>query len=254
MSASVRIESGIAAGTSYWIDRPVLRVGSDPNCEISLPSADLAPHALTLEFRSGVYRGYNRGADPVSLGSTTLQPGAAAVWNDGDTLTLPGNVRLVLAIDGDPRPCPRPDARTEDGFEDDRVDDSAATAAQTPEAVKQAKSKSLMQLAVIGLCIVGMGGLLLLNNSSSEATPENRASFDDIVKASLKQGGDAKIRVQKLQYAVAFLVRGDTETARTQFAALRDQLVREKNSWPEAERKVAQDILDYVESKLGEPE
>ena len=60
MSASVRIESGIAAGTNYWIDRPVLRMGSDPQCEISLPSAELSPHALTLEFRGGVYRAYNR--------------------------------------------------------------------------------------------------------------------------------------------------------------------------------------------------
>lgn len=254
MSASVRIESGIAAGTSYWIDRPVLRVGSDPNCEISLPSADLAPHALTLEFRSGAYRGYNRGGEAVMLGGAMLQPGASGVWNDGDTLTLPGNVRLVLAFDGDPRPCPRPDARMNDGFDDDQVDDAVAAATATPEGAKKAKSNSLMQLAVIGLCVVGIGGLLLLNNSTSEAPVANRPTFDEIVKASLKQGGEAKVRVQKLQYAVAFLVRGDTETAQAQFSALRDQLIREKDSWTEAERKDAQDTLDYVESKLGDAE
>src|SRR5688572_746458 len=117
MSASIRIESGIAAGTNYWIDRPVLRIGSDPQCEICLPTADLAPHALTLEFRTGTYRAYNRGATAIFLGRTSLQPGAAGVWNDGDVLTLPGDQRLALAVDGDPRPCPRPESRMDDGFE-----------------------------------------------------------------------------------------------------------------------------------------
>ena len=175
MSASVRIESGIAAGTNYWIDRPVLRVGSDPQCEICLPSADLAPHALTLEFRAGVYRAYNRSSEPITLGAAVLQPGAAGAWTDGDSLTLPGNVRLVLAIDGDPRPSPRPESRIEDGFEDDRVATDEAITAATPEAAEKAKSKSIMQLAVIGLCVVGIGGLLMLNNASTEATPANRA-------------------------------------------------------------------------------
>src|ERR1700755_1119101 len=101
MSASVRVESGIAAGTNYWVDRPVLRVGSDPQCEICLPSADLSPHALTLEFRGGVYRAYNRGGDPFAVGSTMLQPGGVANWDEGTAVTLPGDLRLVLAFDGD---------------------------------------------------------------------------------------------------------------------------------------------------------
>ena len=71
MSASIRIESGIAAGTNYWIDRPVLRIGSDPQCEICLPTAELAAHALTLEFRGGAYRAYNRASTPIFLGSTS---------------------------------------------------------------------------------------------------------------------------------------------------------------------------------------
>jgi len=80
MPASVRVESGISAGTKYWIDRAVLRVGSDPQCDICLPSAELAPHALTLEFRDGNYRAYNRSSSPVSVGGSLVQPGASAVW------------------------------------------------------------------------------------------------------------------------------------------------------------------------------
>lgn len=252
MSASVRIESGIAAGTNYWIDRPVLRIGSDPQCEICLPTADLAPHAITLEFRSGTYRAYNRGASPVSMGRTTLQPGAAGVWNDGDALTLPGDVRLVLAIDGDPRPSPQPETRMDDGFDDDRITtDDAASATLSPEAAKKAKSKSLMQMAVIGFCVLATGGFLLMSNGA-EAPPKNRPSFDAIVRSSLKKGDNIRLLVQKLQYAQSFVVRGNIAIARSQFLMLRDQLIREKDSLPEADRKDAQAIYDYVEMRLGQ--
>ncbi len=119
MSANIRVESGISAGTKVWIDRPVLRIGSDPQCDVCLLSAELAPHAITLEFRDGNYRAYNRSQSPVNIGSTVVQPGANAVWQADDTLQLPGDLRLALEIDGDPRPAPRPDSQYDDGFDDE---------------------------------------------------------------------------------------------------------------------------------------
>src|SRR6478735_2232309 len=113
MSAKIRIESGISAGTSYWIDRPVLRIGSDPQCEFCLPSAELSPHTLTLEFRGGAYRVYNRGTSAVSIGRAVVQPGGAAAWEEGDTAQLPGGLQLVLEVDGDPRPSPRQETRVD---------------------------------------------------------------------------------------------------------------------------------------------
>ena len=96
MSAKIRIESGISAGTNYWVDRPVLRIGSDPQCEICLPSAELSPHALTLEFRGGTYRAYNRGTSAVTIGNATVQPGGVGAWAEDETAHLPGDLRLVL--------------------------------------------------------------------------------------------------------------------------------------------------------------
>ena len=231
----------------------MLRVGSDPQCEICLPTADLAPHALTLEFRSGTYRAYNRGSTPITLGSTTLQPGAAGVWNDGDALTLPGDLRLVLAFDGDPRPCPRPETRMDDGFDDDGSTTAGeAPIAMTPEAAKKAKSKSLMQLAVIGVCVVATGGLLMLNSGGTEAPSQNRPSFDAIVTSSLKKDDTIRTLVQKLQFAQSFVVRGNNERAKLCFTELRDQLMRQMDSLPPADREDAQKIRDYVEMQLGQ--
>lgn len=254
MSASVRIESGIAAGTSYWIDRPVLRLGSDPQCEICVLSAEVAPHAVTLEFRGGSYRAYNRSPSSLTLGRTMLQPSAAGVWNDGDVLELPGDLRLSLAIDGDPQPSPRPDAAFNDGFDDRQTSASDdPIVAATPEAAKAAKSKSLVQMAIIGVCVVGMAGLLMLpkgGESTAGPTP-NRPTFAAIVESSLKKSDNIRALVQKLQYAQSFVVRGNTERARTSFTELRDQLSCQIDSLPPDDRKDAEVIRDFVESQLG---
>lgn len=252
MSASIRIESGIAAGTSYWIDRPVLRIGSDPQCEICVPSAELAPHALTLEFRSGTYRAYNRGSSPVNIGRSIVQPGTAGAWNDGDMLVLPGDLRLVLAVDGDSRPSPRPEARTDDGIDEPEIA-TAGSSAATPEAAKQASSKSMIQMLVILVCVVGTGGLLLLNQTGGfdAAPPVNRASFEEIVRGSLKKDAAIRQLVERLQYAQSFVVRGNDEYAKLCFSDLRDQLIRRIDTMPPEDRKDAEVIRDYVESQLG---
>ncbi|HEX4412734.1 MAG TPA: hypothetical protein VH107_03840 [Lacipirellulaceae bacterium] len=258
MPATIRIESGIAAGTNYWIDRPVLRVGSDPGCEICLPTADLAPHALTLEFRGGIYRAYNRGASPIRVGATTLPAGGSGVWNDGDTVALGGGQQLVLAIDGDPRPTPQPDAGANDGYSDApaiMADESNGAALSTgAAAAKKSSSSSTMQLAIIGLCVVGIGGLLLLNQIGGlDAAPAaNRPTFTQIVTDSLKKDDVIRTFVQKLQVAESFIVRGNPELAKTDFANFRDQIMRRTDSLSEADRKDADAIRQYAEFRLGQ--
>lgn len=255
MSASVRIDSGIAAGTSYWIDRPVLRIGSDPQCEICVPSADLAPHAVTLEFRGGTYRAYNRSSAPINLGRTLLQPGSSGTWEDGSALALPGGMQLTLAFDGDPRPSPRPDARFADGIDEPEVAiDGTASGAATAEAAQKAKSKSMLQMLIILVCVLATGGLLYLNNTGGfdTAPPANRPNFNSIVESSLKKGPNIRSIVERLQYAQSFVVRGNLEQARLRYAELRDQLVSQIDTMPADEKKDAEVIRDFVEMQLGQ--
>src|SRR5262245_25329713 len=236
MSATIRIESGISAGTSYWIDRPVLRIGSDPQCEICLPSADLAPHALTLEFRGGAYRVYNRGTSALSVGRAVVQPGAGGAWDEGATANLPGDLRLVLEVDGDPRPSPRQETRTDDGFASDAAADSAEARQAAGAPTTKKSSKTAVQLAIIGLCLLAGAGFLFMPRGE-EAPVVNRPTFDTIVTSGLKKDDNVRALVQQLQYAQAALVRGHNELAGILFLRLRDQLVRQQNSLPEADRE-----------------
>ena len=252
MSATIRIESGISAGTSYWIDRPVLRIGSDPQCEICLPSAELAPHTLTLEFRGGTYRVYNRGTAAISIGRAVVQPGGASAWNEGETANLPGDLRLVLDVDGDPRPSPRPEARIEDGYSSgDAAESVEAREARGAPTAKKSSAKSSVQLAIIGLCVLAGVGFLFMPRG--EETPVvNRPTFESIVDSGLKKDDNIRALVQQLQYAQAALVRGHNELAAILFLRLRDQLVRQQDTLPAADKEDAKNMLDYVQFRLSQ--
>jgi hypothetical protein len=254
MSACVRVESGIAAGTSYWIDRPVLRIGSDPQCDICLPTADLAPHALTLEFRGGSYRVYNRGTVPVTVGSAVIHGGANAAWNDAERVVLPGNLQLLMTIDGDPRPSPRPESQRDEDLVADEADmPVTAVAAPLDEAAaKKKSSKTMLQLGIIAACVLAMAALLM-KGKGEETTAANRPTFDGIVQATLAKEESDPLRafLPRLQYAQAASVRNNSRLAKSHFMKLRDQLVRKMETLPEKNRADAQQMLEYVEYRLS---
>jgi len=251
MSATIRIESGISAGTSYWIDRPVLRIGSDPQCEICLPSAELSPHTLTLEFRGGAYRVYNRGTSAVSIGRAVVQPGGAAAWEEGDTAQLPGGLRLVLEVDGDPRPSPRQETRVDDPYASDATAESAEARQTTGAPTTKKSSKTTMQLAIIGICILA-GAAFLFMPRGEETPVVNRPTFKSIVESGLKKDDNVRALVQQLQYAEAAIVRGHPQLAGILYLRLRDQLLHQQQSLPAADREDARVMLDYVQFRLSQ--
>ncbi|MEM7315246.1 MAG: FHA domain-containing protein, partial [Planctomycetota bacterium] len=80
MPAKITVQSGIAAGASHWIQQRVVRIGSDPTAEVCLPSANVPGHALTLEYKDGNYRVYNRCRDNVYVGTRVVEPNRVATW------------------------------------------------------------------------------------------------------------------------------------------------------------------------------
>jgi hypothetical protein len=251
MSAGIRVDSGISVGTKHWIDRAVLRIGSDPQCDICLPSSELEPHALTLEFRDGAYRVYNRCASPVSVGATIVKPGANAVWHADETIQLPGDLRVSLAVDGDPRPAPRPESRLDDGFDDDSS--SLPLEGAAAEAAAKKSKSSLIQMGIIAFCVLAMAGLLMMKKGGgSETTAVDRPTFNDIVEESLTKDEAHRAIVRRLQFAQAALVRGNGALARERFLKLRDQLVNHVDTLEADPQADAEKVLSYVEYRLSQ--
>lgn len=251
MSAHIRVESGISAGTSYWIDKPVLRVGSDPQCEICLPSADLAAHALTVEFRDGRYRTYNRGTSAVVVGSTTVPPGGVADLPADQSVQLPGDLRLVLQVNGDPRPCPRPSNSNRDDDSDFEIEDVSPDVADADATAKK-PSKTVMQLAIIGFCVLGGAAFLAMPESEAAVETQEIPTFEMLVDESLAIGAPARDRLQRLQHAESALVRGHYDLAKARFSTLRTQLVRGIDSLPQGKRNDLNRYLQYVEYQMSQ--
>jgi hypothetical protein len=256
MPALLRIESGISAGTSYWIDRAVLRLGSDPTCEVCLPTSELAPHAVTLEFRDGGYRLYNRSPVAVSLDGVNVPAGRATAWPAQSSLDLPGAIRLVLDVDGDPRPCPAPTDRASANAGDfdlhgmSRQSESHAPAKRGPPSAK-ARSKILAQLGIIVACMAGCALLLALDGKTDEPAARQIA-FEEIVASVPYNDAAARPLIQRLQFAQTALVRGRGDEARSRFAELRDGLVRLRDAKTLGDNNPAALVLDYVEMQLGQ--
>jgi hypothetical protein len=258
MSARVIVQSGISEGASHWIDRPVTRIGSDPRADLCLPSPDIAAHALTLEFRDGGYRVYNRCSRQISIGNRVLPPHAMSAWPAEEILQLDPENRLVLELDEDPTPQPRPVASADDYDEQDH--DLGGTVIAEPAADSEDRdepplspggSKALMQLAVIAICVIG-SVLLLMRDRMEPSGPRQRPVFSTVVDHALSSQNTSRELVQRLQHAEAAVIRGDEKTARQRFEALRDDLISQKDDFEKQGRAPELAILHYVEYRLGQ--
>lgn len=274
MPAKVTIQSGISAGTSYWIERAVVRVGSDPKSDLCLPSANVPSHALTLEFRDGRYRIHNRCQVNVFVGTRVVEPGNAIEWPDTDILQLNNEIELVLDVEEDPSPKPmrtRPnpgedlaglansndwqqesedqDIERGDGDVADKTIDSDNSADTSTNG-----SNLLLQLAVIVFCILGSVGMLA-RESIKQSTSDTRKppSFTEVVR-NANTSASSPILIQRLQYAESAAIRGNASSAQERFGELRDDLVPQRAVFAEAGRDAELAILDFVEYRLGQLE
>jgi hypothetical protein len=162
----------------------------------------------------------------------------------------------VLQIDGDPRPAPRPDLHRDDGFDDDHTltTPSAIRTNKQGGAGSKSSKKTLIQLTVIGICVLGTAAMLLIEPDESTSATAERPSFESIVETTLAKSPETATRtlLPRLQFAQAALVRGNEQLARERFLKLRDQLLRQMGSHSKQDADDVARMLRYVESQLGQ--
>ncbi len=248
MSATITVQSGVSAGTTYWIERPVLRVGSDPDSDLCLLSTDVNAHALTIEYRNGRYQVHNRSSASIQIGRQAVAVGKSAHWLPEHALGLSGGTELVLDVDGDGAPCPKPTDNFDADGENDEVIRTTDKDGGSPEA-KAKRSKNGTQLAVIAVCVLGMGFMMIPRDSTGTKQP-TAPIFSQVVRDAVKSDTTSPLLVQRLQYAQAALVRGNTSTARKRFQKLKDDLVKQREEFIGYERENELAVLNYVEYQL----
>lgn len=220
MPARLVVTAGATRGREHWIEEDVIRIGHDPRCEVRVEEPGLAAFAAALEFADGRYTVYNQSDSPMILAGRELAPRASAAWTPGQELTPTKGVTLRLVADDKNRaPGHRPAAPV--------AVESAAQSEPTPAGAKAPASKlrDALQIAVIGLCLVGMAAMVALQGKIG-AEPVARDPSTDFAACleSLADDGRQDLR-RNLQDARRAELRDELATARRSYARVRDQVL-----------------------------
>jgi hypothetical protein len=253
MSAKIEILSGISGGNRVWLQKKVIRLGSDPQSDICIPSAELPPVAMTLEFRDGDWRIHDRSGLGIRVqGADSLTKGTS-IWQNGATIVLADGTELRLIIDGDAAPSllPIPDVNATEGGQSGGTDGHVTGARRGAKADPRKDNGSKWGAwAVTALCLAGCAGLLLWQGRGVD-TKSSALSFSAIIDESLKSENTSHDLVQRLQYAQAAFGRGDHEVAREWFARLRDDLLKQDDRLSREGKDTEIKILRFAEYQLG---
>ncbi|MEM7314857.1 MAG: hypothetical protein AAF497_17065, partial [Planctomycetota bacterium] len=212
------------------------------------------------EYKDGNYRVYNRCRDNVYVGTRVVEPNRVATWLDTDILQL-DDVELVIDIDDDP--TPRPIRNSVMAAYDSAGMDSPSTPVPSKQTRKSgnekgktpsaSKSNSLLQLAVIGVCIFGSALLLMRHQMKQDSSPSiHRMAFDDVIRQAIDSPDTSPVLIQRLQFAEQARVRGNEKEARTRFANLRTDLDSQRKQFEDDQRKPELDILHLIDDRLAE--
>jgi hypothetical protein len=263
MAAKLVVVSGKQPGAEYWIESEVLRIGSEPPCEIRLPDSGVPAHAATLEFRDDGYAVYNRSDGPLSLDHRPLAPRAAAArWPAGKDLYLSDELALRLVIEGDPTPAKRAAPRAATALEEEAAAQEGEAAALTAEEEAK-KNKNLQAVLVLVLAALAIAVLLVVSQSSTddkktEVVPPGKQMADVVAKLRADKSAaaaDSERYCDVLQTARVAELRGDKKLARDQYQRLYDWLRKEldqrRAEAPDAKLSPEhQELFDFVKARL----
>jgi hypothetical protein len=252
MSARITIQSGIASGTSHRINGRVARVGSDPQSEVCVPSAEIPSHALTLEFRDDSCLVYNRCRESVYVGAQVVEPEQVLEWPETDILQLGPDTELLLDFDPDNELGYHPAEIEDVDPPSDEKNDKQDSA--NPELVKpkaNSGSKTVVQLVVIVACLAGCA-LLLIRDQNRKAGVNSGPGFSEVIAAALADNDVSPALLRRIQYAEAQRIRGRDDEAVELFQLIRDDLLNQMGEFDQTEDTPERQLIRLVQLRLTE--
>ncbi len=178
MPAIIRIHSGAIGTNDYWVDCPVIKIGSHPNCDVVLSSPSILPHAFTIEFRNAQYFVLNKTQAALQVGGRDVPPNSKDVWRHGEHLDVGGVAKLELHLDKkDPSPKPKPilapsipiPVEVAKPSSDEPPSENAKTTSSG------LSTKERIQMGVTAICCLGCIGLVVLKFLPQEKTTQDNA-------------------------------------------------------------------------------
>lgn len=259
MPSKIVIASGMSAGTEFWIEETVSRIGSDPHGQLCVADPDLAPHVATLEFRGGEFLLHNRHQTPLLLEGREIPPRSSLRWTADQVLQLTDTLTLRLETSGDPAPCPRPVAAFVDDTEPPSFEENASEPDGKdggPADGKSQRSKNTLPIVVTVLCVVAGGLMLFADPSSQDNAPVRNVprDFEKLIVAlgeeKAPQGLDTGEVRSALQAARIAELRGDKQRAQDYYGYVRDLLLARRQKDGKFASKLEENMWDFVGGQL----
>jgi hypothetical protein len=214
----------------YWIEDEVVRIGTDPICELPLEDPTIAAHAITLEYADGRYKLHNRTESPIVLDGSPCRRKGAVLWQDGMSLQLSASTVLRLETEDDPAPGARhPVDLLGDQGDDVDPDESGEVGDETGPSVSPSARR--VQFGVIATCLLAIP-ILLISAQGSDPAPSTPPISLETVIASLDEedaapspalAGLRELR-ESLQAARFQELRGQDRRALSLYRVVRDRL------------------------------
>jgi hypothetical protein len=171
MPTKIVVQSGGGATRDYWVRDEVVRIGSDPACDLRVVAPGVEAHAATLEYLAGEYRVHNRSGRSIRLDQSEVAPRAWGLWRDSRILALAPGTSLRLESEADPSPAsPARPAFSAPANEPEPLDDpEQATPVVAPDPAAMARRKQQFQVAVIASCAIALPLVIVLAPSPPSA-------------------------------------------------------------------------------------
>lgn len=243
MPARITMLRGVSAGSIHEIQANFQRIGSDLSCDICLPSSDIPPLAVLLEYVESIrkYRVHCRAQDAVYYQGRLMNPGEKRDWDPGQEISIGTVVTLGLETDADPRPV-RPESNRVERQRDlaDQLAASAETAprreTREPTDVAAKDGTQLLKLLVIIVCLAACPVILFHEHIFPKASPPAPRSmkYNDIVQLLKDESGTAETALY-----LDILRQAHREEVRSRAAAKKHYLILRKK------------VMDDIESNEG---
>lgn len=209
MPARIRVTSGAGAGTDFKIRTPFFEIGSNENCACRLPSEEIPPVALTVRYDAGAaqYLVQNETSLPVTCKRKPVARDEIIPWPPGSDLAVGKLATLRLEVDrNDPspgnsskalRPPPKPVARPAREEQAPALPPSLSNRplpkpGPTPEKSEEknaAATKTLIQLAVTGACILGTLLIVIFGATQRDDALATPSVPYDQIRSELQEAG-----------------------------------------------------------------
>ncbi len=152
-----------AASRELPLRHEMLRLGSDPRCELRIDHSEVEPQALTLDFRGTTLLVQNNNPYDIYLDGMAIQSGSWNPWAPRIPLRMTRSITLTYASDREP------------------ADHDGQVASELEPASSDDQSKrQLIQLSVIGVCV--LLGIFVLSRPDAPVA-DNSESFPQMQKA-----------------------------------------------------------------------